>query len=211
MKLLLTSTGLEGKVKDFFINLIDKPPQQLNLAFIPTAADPYSDKWFMEKDLENLKNIGFKVTVVDLKDNPQTIKTKLENSQIIYVGGGNTFYLLHWVCQSKLDTYLKDLLANNRYYVGASAGSVLVGPDIALSGWDPGWDTNDVGLTDTSGLNFVPFAVSPHFTEKKRMVLESHSVNYPVIPITDQQAIYSNDDDWQLVGDGENINLKHHG
>jgi dipeptidase E len=208
MRLLLTSIGLEDKVKDFFLNLIGKPPSEFNLAFIPTAADPYLDKWFMDKDLHNLMQLGFNVTVVDLKANPQTVRANLENSQIIYVGGGNTFYLLHWMRQSKVSTYLKDLLDNNRIYVGASAGSILVGPDIALSGWDPGWDTNDVGLTDTTGLNLVSFAVSPHFTENKRPVLTSHSVNYPILPITDQQAIYSENDQWQLVGNGLQINLK---
>lgn len=207
MKLLLTSIGLEDKVKEFFLDLISSPAGDFNLTFIPTAADPYSDKWFMEKDLKNLKDIGFKVTVVDLKDDPQTVQTRLENSQIIYVGGGNTFYLLHWIRKSKVDTYLGDLLENNRFYVGASAGSILVGPDIALSGWDPAWDSNDVGLADTTGLNFVPFAVSPHFTENTRKTLESHPVNYPILAITDNQAVYWENSQWCLVGVGPLIKL----
>jgi peptidase E len=111
-----------------------------------------------------------------------------------------------------MDKYLKNLLELGRhYYIGASAGSILVGPDIALSGWDPEWDTNDVGIMDTTALNLVPFVVSPHYTQKDRSVLESHKTDYPVIPITDHQAIYWQDGSWQLVGDGEFIHLNNHG
>jgi dipeptidase E len=209
MNLYLTSTGLDGKVGHFFLDLIAKPPSRFSLAFIPTAADPYANKWFMEKDLENLKKIGFKISIVDLKNNPGLIKKDLENSQIIYVGGGNTFYLLHWARASGLDQYLRGLLEGNRHYIGASAGSILVGPDIAISGWDPGWDTNDVGLTNTIGLNLVPFVISPHFIENKRPILEKHlsSINYQILPITDSQAIYWHHNQWQLVGEGELVKL----
>jgi len=199
MKILLTSTGLEGQIGDFFIKLLAKPTADFNLAFIPTAADPYQDKWFMQKDLEVLTALGFNINIVDLKKDPALVKMDLVNSQIIYFGGGNTFYLLDWVRKSGVDKYLKDLLNQNHYYVGASAGSILAGPDIAISGWDPSWDSNDVRLNDTTGLAIVPFAISPHFTEKERPVLENHKTDYQVIPITDNQAVYWNDGFWQII------------
>ncbi|MFA5827771.1 MAG: Type 1 glutamine amidotransferase-like domain-containing protein [Candidatus Shapirobacteria bacterium] len=200
MKLFLTSTGLSPQVAPFFLKLISKPPKQFKVAFIPTAADPYDDKWFMEKDIQTLSDFGFPVNIVDLKADITFIRSQLEKSQIIFVGGGNTFYLLHWIRQSGVDKYLSQLL-EDRYYIGASAGSVLAGPDIAISGWDPSWDTNDVKLQDTTGLNLVPFAVSPHYTEKHKEILaiKSREVNYKVIPITDTQAVYFNNDKYIII------------
>lgn len=192
MKLLLTSTGLCPQVAPFFLKLIKQSPKNFNIAFIPTAADPYDDKWFVKKDIESLSGLGFPVDIVDLKTEPAVIRSQLENHQIIFVGGGNTFYLLHWIRQSGVDKYLARLL-EDRYYIGASAGSILVGPDIELSGWNlSSRDENIVNLSDTTGLNLVPFAVSPHHTEKDKKLLsaESRHVKYQVIPITDTQAVY---------------------
>jgi dipeptidase E len=208
--LFLTSTGLSPDVSPFFLNLLKSPPQSTKVAFIPTAGDPYDDKWFVTADLDRLKELGFPVEITDLKEDTQAIQQKLISSEIIYVSGGNTFYLLDWVRKSSLDTYLKQLLEQGRIYVGASAGSILAGPDIDVAQWSPDWDTNDVNLTNSKALNLVPFVISPHFTETERPILESHlpKVDYDIIPITDHQAIYWHDGQWQLVGVGELVKLK---
>ncbi|MFA6518981.1 MAG: methylated-DNA--[protein]-cysteine S-methyltransferase [Candidatus Shapirobacteria bacterium] len=204
MKLFLTSTGLIPETRAYFLDLLAKKPAEYNLAFIPTAADPEVDKWFVEADLKELKEIGFKINIVDLKDDPKIIHTNLTKSQIIYVGGGNTFYLLHWIRKSGVDKYLKELLEDGRYYVGASAGSILAGPDISVSGWDPTWDSNDIKITDTSSLNLTHLAISPHYTEKEEKVIIDKSKNFPyeVFPLTDKQAILVDNKNYCLVGVG---------
>lgn len=154
--------------------------------------------------------MGFAYKNVDLKDKLEVIKKELKASDIIYVNGGNTFYLLDWVRKSDLDKYLGELLVEGKIYLGVSAGSILAGPDIAIAGWDPSWDKNIPSLKDTSGLNLVPFAVSPHFEENERELLErkSKEVNYPVIPITNKQAILVTGLDYKIVGEGDKITLQ---
>jgi dipeptidase E len=209
MQLFLTSTGLPPETSSFFLKLLDRPTKDYTVAFIPTAGDPYDDKWFVKEDLDRLKELGFQVNTVDLKQDKQVIQELLINSQIVYVAGGNTFYLLDWVKKSGLDSYLKRLLDHGRIYIGASAGSILAGPDIKSSSWGNGGDKNDVKLKDTKGLNLVPFVIHPHFTDKNRPILQKHlsKIKYDIIPITDSQAIYYHDGDWQLVGEGEKISL----
>lgn len=82
-------------------------------------------------------------------------------------------------------------MKNGSFYVGASAGSIIAGPDIAISGWGLSGDKNLVNMTNTSGFNLVSFAVYPHFMEEEREFLEQKSkeVNYEVIPLTDSQAV----------------------
>lgn len=206
-RLFLTSAGLIPETRQAFLDILNKPPSELKVAFIPTAADPEEDKWFVDSAKKELKELGFNFFEVDLKNDPNLIRKNLKECDIFYLNGGNTFYLLDWVRKSGLDRYLGKLLDQGKIYIGASAGGILVGPDISLAGWDPSWDKNLPNLQDFTGLNFVPFAISPHFEESDRELLErkSKEVNYPIIALTDKQAVLVEGNKWQVVGQGEKI------
>jgi dipeptidase E len=210
IKLFLTSTGLPPETAPYFLKLLEKDPKDTRVAFIPTAADPEEDKWFVDAARKELYGLKFLVEEVDLKESPEEIQKKLESVDVIYINGGNTFYLLDWTKKSGLDKYLGQLIENGKIYIGSSAGSILVGPNIELSGWDKSWDKNIVNLQDLSGLNLVPFAISSHFTEKDREILEKKSkeLNYEVLPITDTQAVLVEGEDYKIVGKGEQIILR---
>src|SRR3989344_4372382 len=211
MKILfLTSTGLPKEIRGSFLKVLPKEPKDLKVAFIPTAAELDADKWYVDIARNELLEIGFPVEDVDLKIDPKVLKQKLEKSDVIYINGGNTFYLLEQVKKSGLDKYLEELINNGKIYIGSSAGSVLVGPNIEAAGWDPGWDKNVNNLEDSNGLNIVPFLVAPHFTEEEREVLERNkpNVNYEIIPITDKQAVLIEGEKYNIVGEGERVTLK---
>ena len=206
--LYLTSAGLNEHVRQPFLDELPKSPSELRVAFIPTAADPEEDTWFVDAARKELIELGFQVEDVDLKIDPEELKEKLEAVDVIFINGGNTFYLLDWVRKSGLDKYLGELVNNGKIYVGVSAGSILAGPNIELAGWDIDWDKNISGLKDLAGLNLVPFAISPHFVEADRHVLTVEpKAPYRIIPITDNQAILVKGNDWRVVGEGEEIKL----
>lgn len=219
MKLLLTSAGFRKdnrsewrkEIVDGFKKLLGKDPKGLKCAFIPTAADPEENKWFVDTARAEILDLGMELVEVDLKDpNQSAIKEKLEQAKVIYVNGGNTFYLLDWIRKSGLRVYLKDLLEKRKVYVGVSAGSVIVGPDIEISGWGPTGDPNVINLEDTTGLNFISFAISPHFTESERIILQQKvgEVGYPVIALTDEQAMFIDGENQVLLGEGEKITFE---
>ena len=116
---------------------------------------------------------------------------------------------MDWARKSGFDKVIIDLVGQGKVYIGTSAGSLLVGPDISVSGWMPSWDRNIVGLKDISGLGIVPFVVSPHFVESDRQVLEKNmkDVSYPIIALTDKQAVIVFDDEQELIGEGDPIAL----
>ncbi len=62
-KLLLASVDF-SKLKE----LTKKPLNRLKLAYIPTAGDPYKDKWFLEEDRKKLRKMGINFFEVDLKN-----------------------------------------------------------------------------------------------------------------------------------------------
>lgn len=214
-KLFLTSSGFRKdnqspwrvEIVDGFKRLLGKDPKGLRCAFIPTAADPEEDKWFVDTARGEIADLGMDLLEADLKEDKDTIRKKLECADVIYVNGGNTFYLLDWVRNSGLDKYLGELLDQGKVYVGVSAGSALVGPSIEAAGWGPFGDPNIINLEDLTGLNLVPFLAYPHYTEAEKEVIEEHlkDINYKILPITDNQAILVEDQNWQLVGEGAQV------
>lgn len=206
-KLFLTSAGLPPETAPYFLKLLGKHPEGLKLAFIPTAGYPEVKQEYVDEAKEGSSKMGFNFEIVDLREDPQSVKERLEKADVIFVNGGNTFYLLHWVRESSFDKYIGDLLDQGKVYVGVSAGSTIMGPNIESSGWGQEPDENVVHLKDLSGLNFVPFAVYPHYTEADRHLLEekSKTVNYPIIAINDTQAVKVVGNNYKIVGKGEEI------
>src|SRR3989344_5836196 len=131
-KLFLTSYS--SLVLDKIVDILPAKPELLKLAFIPTARDPYHITAKVDPEKEKLKSMGFSIKTVDLKNkSKEQLRKELENIDVIFVAGGNTFYLLEKTIESGFDSLLKELINNGVIYIGSSAGSVLVGPDIDIT------------------------------------------------------------------------------
>lgn len=208
-KLFLTSAGLSKETRNYFLDLLDKDPKNVAVAFIPTAADPEDDKWFVNAAREEIEEIGMKIMEVDLKkENRVSLKEKLSKCGVVYVNGGNTFYLLEWIRKSGFDEVIKEFIEQGKIYVGVSAGSIIPGPNIEIAGWEGG-DANIIKLSDLTGLALVNFAISPHFIESDRQELEkmSKTVNYPIVALNNSQAVMAVNDKIQIIGVGEKISF----
>jgi dipeptidase E len=205
MRLFLTSAGIVPEVTEKFLKFLGKKPEETSLCFIITASNPEKDKWYVEKDKKRLKELGFKMIEIDLeKENEDSLRAKMEKFDVIYVEGGNTFYLLKYARETSFDKVLKDFLNKNGVYIGVSAGSYIVCPNIEMATWRH-QDKNRAGLNDLTGLNFVPFLITAHFEEKYRPIIEevSKKTNYPIIAISDQQAVSVENGKFEVVGVGE--------
>ena len=100
-KLFLTSGGLPNETRDAFLKLLGKNPQDTRVAFIPTAKDPEEDQSYVQRSLDQLDELGFVYESTDLKEySKETLGEKLTQFDVIYVNGGNTFYLLDWIRKS---------------------------------------------------------------------------------------------------------------
>lgn len=174
MKLFLTSYAKYSLEK--VVPLLPKKPEELTVAFIPTASDAYKYRPWVDGDRAILTRLGFKVFDVGLqahldKDgypiedktkNEAELRDELSEADIIFVTGGNTFYLLAQAQKSGFMTILREMVEDGKIYIGSSAGSVLVGPDIVPCEFFD--DRAEAGeLTDTRGLGFVDFVMQPHY------------------------------------------------
>lgn len=201
MKLLLTSTGLvNAPIRQALISMLPATPSELTVAVIPTAKNRNSnDKRVFLRILQSLDQIGFgKIDWVDVASiTKEYWLPRLTAADVIYVCGGNTYYLLSELRRSGLGAELPRLL-ESRVYVGDSAGAIVVTPSIDIASVDDG-DEDIVGLTNTRGLHLVDFEVSPHTPEDVSIAGNSRYA------ATIQHTLYAFDDNTALQFTGENV------
>lgn len=153
-------------VADLLLPLLPKPPREMKLAFIPTAADPYAVKPWFYGDKMKLKLMGFQMKDVDLKNKTQEqLESELSGMDAIFVSGGNTYYLLDKVMKSGFDRVVKGLVEKGTVYIGSSAGSALACPTIEhIDDFD---DKSIVTLDTYEGLHLTDTLLLPHYGEAK--------------------------------------------
>ncbi len=197
MKLLLTSVGLTTpEIKQKLRDLHGKDPKDILVAFIPTAANlEPGDKWWLIGDLQNLKEEGYQVDLVDISALPKQIwLERLQAADVIEVGGGNTYHLAHWAKTSGFADQLPGLL-KNRIYVGISAGSMLICRTFGV------WAYNESELPEKigedpgdKGLALVDFSIEPHLNNEafpevnKAQVEEFHQKTHEKVYLLDDTS-----------------------
>ncbi len=206
-KLFLTSAGLPKETRKSFLSLLSNPPSETMVAFIPTACHPEKDKSYVDRVKKEIEDIGMKMFEVDLVDeNEQSLRDKLSKADVIFVNGGNTFYLLKWARTSGFVKVVKELINQGKIYVGVSAGSYIACPTIEVATWKH-QDRNRVGMTDLTALNLVPFLITAHVKEEVMPIIESEAkkTDYPIAALTDKQAVLCVDGKYSIVGEGKKI------
>ena len=212
MKLLLTSAGITNQsILKALDDLAGKPLDQLKIAFIPTAAnlEPGDKNWLIN-DLRRLSFLKFKeIDLVDISALPQNIwQERLENADVLFVEGGNTYHLMYWFNQSGLSKILPKLL-ETKIYIGVSAGTIITTPSLINADFEsePLKQINQEIFND--GLSLVDFMVEPHinspyFSESTLANLEKRSKKY-------KYTIYGIDDETAIKIDGDKIGIVSNG
>ena len=184
MKILLS---LNKKILQKYI------PQHSKFGFVPTASEFDNNRWYMEEDRSDLIKMNYDIIDIEVsKESREEILQKLNNIDAIFVAGGNTFYLLQ---ELKNKDILQDLIkfANNKIYVGTSAGACIACPNIEyIEKLD---DKSQAPLLDNcNALNLVDFYVLPHYKSKEKYTkiadeIEKNYINYKFIKLSDEHAI----------------------
>jgi dipeptidase E len=156
---------------------------QGTVAFIPFAA--------VNKDYENYGNrlrealSALKVQIKLVTGN--NAASLLKEADCIFVGGGNTFKLLHDIYEFNLLDIIRNRVEEGCSYIGWSAGSNIVGRTIGT--------TNDMPIIQPesfSALNFLPFQINPHYLnqtsegfhgETRDQRLEEYVLLNPGVPV----------------------------
>ena len=206
MKLLLTSAGITNRsIADALLDMVGKDARFIKVAFIPTAANvEEGDKvaWFF-RQYEDLRRIGITwIDMIDFAALDVDWRTRLDMCDVLYLSGGNTFYLLDQIRKQGFDDYLKTAL-DSKVYVGGSASSITMTPSIDVAAIPPG-DPNLPNLTDLTGLGYVDFEIEPHCDEDRFATVDAYAKehNKKIYAIDDQTAIKVIGDRIEVVSEG---------
>ncbi|WNQ11816.1 Type 1 glutamine amidotransferase-like domain-containing protein [Paenibacillus aurantius] len=166
MKLLLTSAGIQNKsIHDALVDMLGKPIAESSALCIPTAVYAIPGgagnawRFISGQSSTPMCELGWKsLGVLELTALPsiddELWVPRVKETDVLLVDGGDPLYLCYWMRQSGLADLLPSL---NAVYVGLSAGSMVMAPNIGefFVGWTP-----PTGGDETLGL--VDFAIFPH-------------------------------------------------
>jgi dipeptidase E len=207
MNLFLTSAGLTNKkIKDRFKAEALKL-ENTKVVILFTAGDSRTPEWRLKHE-QIFDELGLKCDFINLSEDID-LTGRLSDYGIFYVCGGNTFYILDRLRKTGVAQALLDSMEKNKLYVGSSAGSIVMCPEIEVAGVGFDGDKNEIELKDLKGLNRVPFFIAPHYDEYEREILEnfSHEKNKPIVALNDQQAIFVEGDRFVLLGDSGGLEI----
>lgn len=201
MKLLLTSAGLStDKLRDVFIDNLTKPMESIKVQILYVGFEHPDFKSLIKAVRHRFIEIGVtkeNMGMFELHgDNPPS----LENIDVVLMFGGNEYQYASQIRKHGLDSAIKEFVERNGFYLGISAGSIVMGPDVNMEHWSMA--SNHIGLEDTSGLGYVDFITVPHIDTRAdpEKVLEYHKeTGNKMIYLTDKQGVLVTENGYRII------------
>ncbi len=204
MKIILSGGGSGEKTKELdkkFSFLLDKSKP---LLYIPIAIDhtkqPYDEclKWLRT----TFEHLGVrKYEMWTEKDLDKVKEAEPEDYSGIYIGGGNTPYLLKKLKETKVWDFLKKAINKDLPIYGGSAGAIIFSKTIITSLY---YDKNWVEIKDYSGMNVLGGKeITCHYTpterEKVLRIMKEHKIK-TIIALTERNGLFINNEKITVIG-----------
>lgn len=184
-------SDVSESLPDFLAKAQINPIKTVSFIDVASHVEDYKD--YVKKAKTAFHNLDLTIEVLDFTQSMDTLTNQLQKNDLIYISGGNTFYLLQLLKEKKLDTVIIDLINKGKPYIGESAGSVILAKDIDyLKDMDD--DTKAKNLTNSSALNLVDFYPLPHFgnppfRESADKIIKDWQVKIPLLAFSNHQAV----------------------
>lgn len=100
------------------------------------------------------------IELVGIQDDLNGPVEAIRSAEAVYVGGGNTFDLLHMLYLTGTLAPLRARIAEGMPYLGVSAGTVIAGMNMCTT------NDNPKPLPSMEALQVLPFCIKPHYQDK---------------------------------------------
>ncbi len=209
MKLVLCSEGFHTQnTVDACVKLVGKPQDQIKVSIINEAyaVEEGDKRWVLDNMNSVAQHFPAELDIVSLLAlSIEEVGKRINNTDVIFVVGGNTDYLMHIFNKSGFTELLPTLL-ETKVYVGSSAGSMVIGKRISTEAYAKVYgEDQDFGVTEYMGL--VDLAIKPHldsdnFPNNRAETLDTFAsgTDFPVYGLRDDSAIVYNNGDISFIG-----------
>lgn len=205
MRLIVTGGG-SGKdtkeIDELFASRLDKTKP---LLYIPIAMDnikrPYQDclRWLRS----TFDNLGVEKYEMWREDEIKNMKEKPPPSQFsgIYIGGGNTPYLLKKIKYTFIWDFINEALKKEIPVYGGSAGALIFSKTIISS---LKYDKNWVEIKNLEGFNVIGgHELTCHYSENEKAKIKdliSKNNIKNLIALTEKNGLDVNDKEIKMIG-----------
>ena len=191
-KLFLSSSFKD--VANIFEKFAQEDVKGKTVTFIPTASIPEKVKFYVGSAKKAFEKMGVIIDELEItKSSTEEIANKLKQNDYIYISGGNTFFLLQELRKKGADKIIIEEIESGKLYIGESAGSMIVSPNIE---YVKDMDNCKVApdLNTFSALNVIDFYPLPHYTnfpfaKAVEKIITKYDSVLKLYPINNSQAI----------------------
>lgn len=174
------------------------------VTYIPTASKVEKLGFFIRIGKWALRLSGMKVEELEISQTSfEQIRATLAKNDIIFVAGGNTFFLLQELRRTGADRLIIEEVNRGKLYIGESAGAIVACPDIGYSAImdDPAKGSD---LSDYIGLGLVDFYVVPHYGSREfkassEQMVRKYQDQKKLAIINDNQGVWVQDEEVKLL------------
>jgi dipeptidase E len=141
----------EAEIRDFL-------GEVKRVLFVPFALHDRDE--YAANAQQRFAKMGYELTSVHTAADP---RKAVEDTEAIFIGGGNTFRLLKSLYEADLLEPIRGRVNEGMPYIGSSAGSNVAAPTIKT--------TNDMPIVQPpsfDALNLVWFQINPHYLDAEK-------------------------------------------
>ena len=173
------------------------------VTFIPTASNVEKVVFYVSAGRKALETMGLTIDELDLSTaTADEIRSKIKNNDLIYVTGGNTFYLLQELKRTGADKLIVEEVNAGKLYIGESAGAMVVSANVEYAkGMDSIKKAPDLKSLEALGLvDFytVPHYTNPPFAKSAQKIIDTYSSTLHLTPISNMDAILVSNNDVKI-------------
>ena len=195
-KLFLSSSFKDVAIllPEFEENLMGK-----RVTFIPTASIVEKIVFYVKSGKKALEKLGLIVDELELSTaTAKEREEKITSNDIIYVTGGNTFFLMQEMKRTGADKLITNEVNSGKLYIGESAGAIITAPTIEyVKSMDS--TKKAPNLIDFKGLSLVDFYTIPHYMNQPfkkipHKIVEDYASTLKLEPISNNEVVLIDND-----------------
>jgi dipeptidase E len=176
--------------------------ERARVLFIPHAL--HNRRGYTEQAEARFRTMGLEFGSLHDISNPARA---IEQAEIIFIGGGNTFRLLYELQQNHLIEPIRRAVRAGAPYIGSSAGSIVACPTLKTTK-----DMPVIQPLSFEALDLVPFQISPHYldpdpasthmgeTQEQRILQFLEENEVPVVGLREGSILSVEGNDVTLIG-----------